>query len=129
MTARPALGAALVAALDDDALAELAARLLPHLHVDHDDGLLTTAQAAVRLGLHPKTVERMARDGRLVATKIGGRWRFAPHELDATPPPRSRGTAPSSSPGVRRDRSVPASVAAIRGHETLTSHRPSGARS
>lgn len=126
MTARLALGAALVAALDDDALAELAERLLPHLHVDHDDGLLTTAQAAMRLGLHPKTVERMARDGRLAATKIGGRWRFAPDELDATLPPRSRGVVASSSPRARRDRSIAASVAAIRGPATPTHHRANG---
>lgn len=39
--------------------------------------------AAGLLGLHPKTVEKMARDGKLHARKIGKFWRYRASELDA----------------------------------------------
>jgi len=38
--------------------------------------ILSASQAAKFLGLHAKTVVRMAREGRLPATKALGRWRF-----------------------------------------------------
>lgn len=38
--------------------------------------ILSPRQAAKSLGLHTKTVVRMAREGRLPATKALGRWRF-----------------------------------------------------
>ncbi|HYV16264.1 MAG TPA: helix-turn-helix domain-containing protein [Conexibacter sp.] len=111
------LGAALLAALDEKTIAQLAERLRPHLHDNHNHPiLLTPAQAAERLALHPKTVVRMARDGRLPATKIGTGWRFHPNQLDITPTTRSGGVAATCS--ISRRRRVdeePASVRAIRG--------------
>lgn len=45
--------------------------------------LLTVEAAAERLNLHPKTVLRYIRDGRLAATRIGKSYRIACAELDA----------------------------------------------
>ena len=43
----------------------------------------TVAFAAERLGLHPKTVLRFIRDGRLKATRIGKSYRIRRADLDA----------------------------------------------
>ena len=40
-------------------------------------------QAAQFLGLHPKTVKRMARAGEIPGCRLGRRWIFRPSELDA----------------------------------------------
>jgi excisionase family DNA binding protein len=45
--------------------------------------LYTVEQAAERLKLHPKTVLRMIRDGRLKAARIGKSYRIAGDDLDA----------------------------------------------
>ena len=45
--------------------------------------LYTVEQAAERLKLHPKTVLRMIRDGRLKAARIGKAYRIAADDLDA----------------------------------------------
>jgi excisionase family DNA binding protein len=45
--------------------------------------LYTVEQAAERLKLHPKTVLRMIRDGRLKAARIGKAYRIASEDLDA----------------------------------------------
>ena len=44
--------------------------------------LLTTREAAKRLRLHPKTVERYFRQGRIKAIKIGRDWRVLENELE-----------------------------------------------
>ncbi len=112
----PNLGAALLASLDGEALRALAERLRPYLEDQPDDRpLLNPAQVADRLRLHPKTVVRMARDGRLPAVKIGTGWRFHPDRLAVeprTPPQRTRAAAhgPRACSG-----GMPASVRAIRG--------------
>ena len=38
--------------------------------------LLNTDQAAAMLGVHPKTLQRLARSGRITAYRIGKLWRF-----------------------------------------------------
>ena len=43
----------------------------------------TVEQAAGRLVVHPKTVLRFIRDGRLRATRIGKAWRILASDLDA----------------------------------------------
>lgn len=112
----PDLGAALLAALDDHTIARLAERLRPHLTTNASSReLLTPAEAANRLRLHPKTVVRMARDGRLPAVKVGTGWRFHPDRLTIeprTPPhtPRAGRSRPRACIG-----GVRASVQAIRG--------------
>lgn len=42
---------------------------------------LTAVEAARHLGLHPRTVRRLAREGKLPRRKVGGRWRF-PSAID-----------------------------------------------
>lgn len=45
--------------------------------------ILTSEQAAVFLQIHPKTLQRMARQGRIPAYRVGGLWRFRASELEA----------------------------------------------
>lgn len=45
--------------------------------------LLSDAQAGELLGLHPKTVQRLARTGKLPAVRVGRYWRFRASALDA----------------------------------------------
>ncbi|WP_196257722.1 helix-turn-helix domain-containing protein [Pelagibacterium limicola] len=47
------------------------------------DNLFTVEQAAQRLNLHPKTVLRYIREGRLTATRLGKSYRILRNELDA----------------------------------------------
>src|SRR5713226_7036445 len=44
--------------------------------------LLDCGEVAHLLHLHPKTVERMAREGRLPAFKVGRRWLFRTTHID-----------------------------------------------
>ena len=44
--------------------------------------LLDCGEVARLLHLHPKTVERMAREGRLPAFKVGRRWLFRTTHID-----------------------------------------------
>jgi len=45
--------------------------------------LLDSQQAAELLRIHSKTLQRMARSGKLPAHRIGDLWRFRASELDA----------------------------------------------
>jgi excisionase family DNA binding protein len=44
--------------------------------------LLDTNQAAALLGIHPKTLQKMARAGTVPCHRIGDLWRFRASELD-----------------------------------------------
>jgi excisionase family DNA binding protein len=44
--------------------------------------LIDADQAGQALGIHPKTVQRMAREGKLPALRIGKYWRFRLSQLD-----------------------------------------------
>jgi excisionase family DNA binding protein len=44
--------------------------------------LLSDAQAAELLGLHPKTVQRLARTGKIPTVRIGRYWRFRASALN-----------------------------------------------
>ena len=44
--------------------------------------LLTDEQAGELLGLHPKTLQRLARTGQIPAHRIGRFWRYRASELD-----------------------------------------------
>lgn len=111
------LGAAILASLEEETVRALADRLRPYLHDHHTHpALLTPAEAGERLRLHPKTVVRMARDGRLPATKIGTGWRFHPTQLDIARRTRSAtAEGPCAPVGRRLVQGEPASVRAIRG--------------
>ncbi len=43
---------------------------------DHFEPLLDSEEAAALLRIHPKTLQRMARKGEVVAIQIGKLWRF-----------------------------------------------------
>lgn len=45
--------------------------------------LLDVEEAAALMRLHPESLKRLARTGRIVAAKIGGVWRFRASALDA----------------------------------------------
>lgn len=47
------------------------------------DSLLSVRDVARYLKLNVQTVYRMAREGRLPATKIGKQWRFSGQEIEA----------------------------------------------
>jgi len=64
---------------------------------------LTTKQAAEFLGVHFKTVEKFAREGRIPAHRIGGRiLRFYETELDIW----LRGTVSSASQSAPREQEI-----------------------
>jgi excisionase family DNA binding protein len=44
--------------------------------------LLDSLQAAELLRIHPKTLQRMARNGKIVAIQIGKLWRYRASELN-----------------------------------------------
>jgi excisionase family DNA binding protein len=52
---------------------------------------LTLAEVAERRGVHYMTVYRHVRTGRLPATKKNGEWKVLVADLDAKPPPASKG--------------------------------------
>jgi excisionase family DNA binding protein len=112
----PDLGAAILASLDEETVRALAERLRPYLDGPDHRPLLTPAQAAERLRLHPKTVVRMARDGRLPALKVGTGWRFHADQLDIAAPRRVATSAVTDR--RRRSRGELASVQAIRSCES-----------
>lgn len=102
--------------LADEALKrELADRLRPYL-ASESDRLLDAEEKAAHLGLHPDTLARMARDGRIPgAMKVGREWRFRADLCEILPP---RAAAVEVGPGAAPRRSAaPArtSIAAIRG--------------
>lgn len=103
--------AGLLDALDDDALSVLAERLRPHLV--QPAGLLDAKEAAAQLGLHERTVARMAREGRIAgAVKIGRGWRFHADRLAPSAPARLQEAAPQRRPRREPHRAI---ASAIRG--------------
>ena len=97
MSAR--LAAALLAELDDDALAELAARLAPFLPqpaAAHEDRWLSTREAALYLGLSVNALHRLtaARAVPFEQDAPGGKCWFKRSQLDAA----RRGAAQAERP-------------------------------
>ena len=97
----PSLVSVLVAELEQNAELRATLRDLLDDHPDGQERLLTTREAADRLSMHPKTISRLARDGRIRgACKIGPKlWRFSAAELEVLPVHRDL-----SSAGVGRAR-------------------------
>lgn len=48
-----------------------------------EEGLLTVAEVAAYLKLHPRTVSNKAQRGEIPARKVGGHWRFNPDDVRA----------------------------------------------
>ena len=47
-----------------------------------ESDILTIGQVAELLHLHPMTVYRLAKQGKLPGFKVGGRWRFRKEAMD-----------------------------------------------
>ena len=45
------------------------------------DLFMNTDEAAAMLGVHPKTLQRLARSGRITAYRVGKLWRFQACDL------------------------------------------------
>lgn len=83
--------------------------------------LLTSAEAAAMLRLHPVTLRRMAREGRVTgAVRVGGRWRFL---TDCTVEPISNAATPTPRMRTRRPSPVPSAL-----EDALARHQPGVAR-
>ena len=109
-----AFAGVVLADLTDEQLSVLAARLRPHLDGGRDGRLLSPAEAAMRLGVHVKTLTRAARQGRVPGARLVGRaWRFDPSQLDLEPVARTSTPVPPARPR-RRARASSAAVDAIR---------------
>ena len=106
------LADALLGALDETAARELAARLRPHLPTA-PDRFLDAREAASMLGLHPDTLVRMARTGRIWAQKVGREWRFRADRLEVQPVAGNVSGSATRAPHAHR--AARSSVAAIRG--------------
>jgi len=55
-------------------------------HIDasaHFEPLLDSAEAASLLRIHPKTLQRMARNGEIAGAQIGRLWRFRASVLNS----------------------------------------------
>jgi excisionase family DNA binding protein len=48
-----------------------------------DNDIFTVDQVARMLDLHPKTVRRFIREGKLNARKVGGQWRITRQDIEA----------------------------------------------
>lgn len=105
----------LVDSLDDDALAQLAERLAPLIAQRIDPAaagrLLNCREVGEMLGLHERTVSRMASEGRLKGEKVGRGWRFDPTRLTVM----RREQRDLGAPPARRRRAGTSVAAAIRG--------------
>ena len=44
--------------------------------------VITAEEVAKYLRIHPYTVRRLARDGKLPGFRVGGQWRFRKDEID-----------------------------------------------
>ena len=72
------------------------------MSADNYEPLLNDAQAAIFLGgLHPKTVQNLARRGELPAYRIGRYWRYRVSELDAWLRSQARSGHPNASAAVK----------------------------
>ncbi|MGH2913528.1 MAG: helix-turn-helix domain-containing protein [Solirubrobacteraceae bacterium] len=82
---------------DQQALDDLA-RLFGAREPGRSAKLLDVAETADLLGLHPDTLARFARRGRIWAKRVGREWRFDPERLEIVPvdggPPAASRVAP-----------------------------------
>jgi excisionase family DNA binding protein len=109
---------------DDASVRQLANYLRPYL-ADDPARLLGLAEKAEQLGLHPDTLRGMARKKRIWAVKVGREWRFRADRSEIRPAIGSPfPVVNGSSPRRRAPTPTPASVAAIRGSQPATEHRP-----
>lgn len=88
MTGAPLLAAILaeLECADESLKREVARQLRVHVGNDDPERLLDGSEKAAQLGLHPDTLARMARAGRVPgARKIGREWRFPASRCEILP--------------------------------------------
>lgn len=56
--------------------------MTPTVNLPRFEPLLDTQKAAALLGIHPKTLQKLARAGTVPSHRIGDLWRFRASELD-----------------------------------------------
>src|SRR5215471_12206075 len=56
--------------------------MTPTLDLPRFEPLLDTQRAAALLGIHPKTLQKLARAGNVPCHRIGDLWRFRASDLD-----------------------------------------------
>ncbi len=96
---------------------ELAAALQPYLGAAVAERFLDINEKAEQLRLHPDTLARMARSGRIpAATKVGREWRFPAGPTEILPLRADASVTVASKPSgtFRRRAAERTSVAAIR---------------
>ena len=81
-------------------------------NMSDDQTLLTTHEAAVRLHVHPRTVQRLVERGQLSAIHLGSAVRFDPRDVEALiRDVKERRHAPVAAETVRARRAVASSFA------------------
>lgn len=112
---KPTLVRVLIAELGEDAEALDELRRL--LAGPEPQRLLKTAEAAERLGVHPRTLVRKAADGLVVgAERVGAHaWRYDPASLRLLPPSSASPSTPAGSARGRSRNEPSAATLAIRG--------------
>ncbi|WKY48025.1 helix-turn-helix domain-containing protein [Eubacteriaceae bacterium ES3] len=70
------------------------------------DNFYTVEQISKMLDIHPKTIQRYIREGKLNATKIGKSWRITEHDLSLF----TEGNRPAPSPDMQPKNKAKASA-------------------
>ncbi len=78
-----------------------------------DEAFYNVEQIAKMLGIHPKTIQRYIREGKLAATKIGKSWRVSGHDFDKFAKRASTDTDESDATQRARERTRASSVVDI----------------
>jgi hypothetical protein len=118
MSSRPTFLDAWIAAFDeadDSARREIGARLQPYLAGERKR-LLNAKEKAQQLGLHPETLVRMARVGRVPSAVHAGRaWRFPSGQIEIKSVAAEAPGAVSAMPARKTRAETSSTAAAIRG--------------
>jgi excisionase family DNA binding protein len=71
--------------LSEIAMPEVASKPASNIHANEMDfeQLLDSDEAAALLKIHPKTLQKMARNGEITGVQIGKLWRFRASVLNA----------------------------------------------
>ena len=78
-----------------------------------EDTYYSVEQIAAMLHMHPKTIQRYIREGKLRATKIGKSWRIAGHDLSRFTEEHRTASAPSGNPHTLREQTRASAVVDI----------------
>lgn len=82
-----------------------------------EEHFYTVKQIAQMLNIHPKTIQRYIREGRLRATKIGKSWRVTGHDLSRFTEENNNISKETQSRPPMQDRSKVSAVVDIKVHD------------